>query len=611
MKFRKTFLTACLLTSLVVFSSPGCRDEQATPDPSGEAAGSASTLLPFPDDKTLEALGPKNDIETRWMLENPLLVLAMHPKRFLESEIAKGNEDFLSESIAQGFKIPFAPLQLVRVVQVSGMPFSIVVESEVNGRKMPEQVGLMRRTTEFTFAEPVLKEEVIRFLLMDSAASIDTLKKKEGSVEYYDLSGTNNKHPGRAAVAFPDDKTVVLLEGHVSDISTVFDGIPPKSAAVERLQRMDTKSDLMMALSLEGNGVPSEEILPMLLQYGMPGDLAELIAGNFRAATLSLDLSSAQSSAVASIVLDTKNEKSAKAVAEKIDGQIVRLQTDWMALDENQRAALALPYEFLTSLFNSIVVEAKEARVLLHAEKFEGLAATVNRFLQSRQALLREAQLQQSRQEQLMILGRFFQMYYDANGKFPSDIKAADGTPLLSWRVAILPTMQQNELYAKFNLQEPWDGPTNKELLAQMPFLFRPLAPGVEPPKTLIRFFSSEGTPLSNPNLKKEDVKHPESTLMLLGVAPTQAVEWTRPDVLTFELESMEKTTGNVLFGTLFTGQFVPGIPILPLTDERSVPQRKFLDALVRGLPLPDAPATPASVPPTTSTVPATPVVTP
>jgi len=52
--------------------------------------------------------------------------------------------------------------------------------------------------------------------------------------------------------------------------------------------------------------------------------------------------------------------------------------------------------------------------------------------------------------------------YLDANGKLPEDIKDKNGKPLLSWRVAILPYIEQEAVYRQFKLDEPWDSPANK-----------------------------------------------------------------------------------------------------------------------------------------------------
>ena len=56
--------------------------------------------------------------------------------------------------------------------------------------------------------------------------------------------------------------------------------------------------------------------------------------------------------------------------------------------------------------------------------------------------------------------------YHDTYGNFPPQaICDKNGKPLLSWRVAILPFIEQQNLYKKFRLDEPWDSEHNKKLL--------------------------------------------------------------------------------------------------------------------------------------------------
>ena len=58
-------------------------------------------------------------------------------------------------------------------------------------------------------------------------------------------------------------------------------------------------------------------------------------------------------------------------------------------------------------------------------------------------------------------------------GALPAQaIFSADGTPLLSWRVALLPFLDRGDLYERFHLDEPWDSPHNLALLPEMPELF-------------------------------------------------------------------------------------------------------------------------------------------
>ena len=81
-----------------------------------------------------------------------------------------------------------------------------------------------------------------------------------------------------------------------------------------------------------------------------------------------------------------------------------------------------------------------------------------------------------SETRKLKQIGLAFHNYEAANGHFPPPaILGPDGTPLLSWRVAILPYLEgeARDLYDRFKFDEPWDGPNNWGLLAEMPDVFR------------------------------------------------------------------------------------------------------------------------------------------
>jgi hypothetical protein len=56
--------------------------------------------------------------------------------------------------------------------------------------------------------------------------------------------------------------------------------------------------------------------------------------------------------------------------------------------------------------------------------------------------------------------------YLDTHGCFPpAAIYGKNGKPLLSWRVLLLPYLDQQNLYQQFHLDEAWDSPHNKKLL--------------------------------------------------------------------------------------------------------------------------------------------------
>jgi Protein of unknown function (DUF1559) len=60
--------------------------------------------------------------------------------------------------------------------------------------------------------------------------------------------------------------------------------------------------------------------------------------------------------------------------------------------------------------------------------------------------------------------------YHERTSTFPARAsKAADGKPLLSWRVHLLPDLGYEELYREFHLDEAWDSEHNAPLVAKMP----------------------------------------------------------------------------------------------------------------------------------------------
>ena len=67
-----------------------------------------------------------------------------------------------------------------------------------------------------------------------------------------------------------------------------------------------------------------------------------------------------------------------------------------------------------------------------------------------------------------------FHMYADVHGRFPADIYDQEGKPLLSWRVRLLPYLDQQAVYEQFHLDEPWDSPHNRKLAAVVPVYASP-----------------------------------------------------------------------------------------------------------------------------------------
>jgi len=70
-------------------------------------------------------------------------------------------------------------------------------------------------------------------------------------------------------------------------------------------------------------------------------------------------------------------------------------------------------------------------------------------------------------------IGLAMNVYHAAHNRFPPAYTTdKDDKPLLSWRVLILPYIDQADLYRQFHLDEPWDSPHNHKLVKRMPGVY-------------------------------------------------------------------------------------------------------------------------------------------
>jgi hypothetical protein len=111
----------------------------------------------------------------------------------------------------------------------------------------------------------------------------------------------------------------------------------------------------------------------------------------------------------------------------------------------------------------------------------------------------------------------------------------ADGKPLLSWRVHVLPYMEHQALYNQFHLDEPWDSPHNKALIPQMPEIYRDPGSMHTTADGLTNYLGVKGEGRyfdgTSEGRKIMTVTDGTSnTIMVVQVDDNSAVPWTKPD---------------------------------------------------------------------------------
>jgi Protein of unknown function (DUF1559) len=153
----------------------------------------------------------------------------------------------------------------------------------------------------------------------------------------------------------------------------------------------------------------------------------------------------------------------------------------------------------------------------------------------------------------LKLIGVACHNYHDATGAFPADVTDAAGKPLLSWRVQILPYMEQEDLFKKFKPDEAWDGPTNKPLVEKLPTVFAPVRVKTKQPGlTFYQGFAGPGAMFDpdNRRIRATAVADGLSNTALVAEAAV-AVEWTKPADLAFD-----PSKALPLLGGHFDGEF-------------------------------------------------------
>jgi len=128
--------------------------------------------------------------------------------------------------------------------------------------------------------------------------------------------------------------------------------------------------------------------------------------------------------------------------------------------------------------------------------------------------------------------------YHDVHGALPPGYTVSkDGKPLLSWRVAILPFLEEQELYDQFHLDEPWDSEHNKKLVEKMPRVLRSPNSNAKPGMTnYLGVGGPKGVlgppvdPATNSGISMAAVIDGTSnTIAVVEATDALAVEWTKP----------------------------------------------------------------------------------
>ncbi|QDU80132.1 CHAT domain protein [Polystyrenella longa] len=144
-------------------------------------------------------------------------------------------------------------------------------------------------------------------------------------------------------------------------------------------------------------------------------------------------------------------------------------------------------------------------------------------------------------------------IHHDLYAQFPPDIATPDKKAGLSWRVRILPMLEEQELYDQFHFDEPWDSEHNKQLIEKMPAVFRDSEQQLPAGMTRVVSVQGKGTVFTD---RVDFNKITDGTSMTGAIVEAnEARPWTKPDDLTlsekFESFLFKTDQGNHRIGMI------------------------------------------------------------
>ena len=136
----------------------------------------------------------------------------------------------------------------------------------------------------------------------------------------------------------------------------------------------------------------------------------------------------------------------------------------------------------------------------------------------------------------LKLIGLAMHSYHDAYGHFPPAILyGPDGKTPYSWRVALLPFLDQEDLYKQYHQDEPWDSPSNRKVLEKMPEVYR--MPSEPADSTRSCFFVLTGPETIFDGGKGTRLQEicDGTSATILTVEAKRDIPWTKPEDIPYD----------------------------------------------------------------------------
>ncbi len=466
-------------------------------------------------------------IDTSLIPEDAVIAFVAYPRRVLAfPALAKADIKALSMADAMGDRFGFSLADVEQVMMLFLEP-----GAPVHGRLgRPNVAGVV-----FHLAKPHAGQEfAAKMMAPDKPEEVEIAGKK-----CFRPAKNQQSHYQRTSpcVCFPDERTIVV--GDLVMLEKMLSANNVQTPLTEELRTLDPTVDAAIVVN-NRNGTTlatllKEAHLPESLA-GLPEVLttARLTVKAAPEVSLALELVGKDDDAAARLA---KMVDAAKSLAENV---LPALHDDLpKRLTADQKPIVEELLRLADKVASGLVPQRTRNQVAIQINgltKIDDLATKV--VLPAIDLARRVALRTQSANNVKQLLLAVFS-YEVAHRRLPARaIFSKDGKPLLSWRVQMLPNLDEAALYKQFHLDEPWDSPNNKPLIAKMPSTFK--VPGgkhneegrtcyVVPVGKDTVFDGETGTRLA------QITDGTSKTIAMLQAPDDKSVFWTKPDDLEFD----------------------------------------------------------------------------
>lgn len=283
-------------------------------------------------------------------------------------------------------------------------------------------------------------------------------------------------------------------------------------------------------LQMEGRGEFPREIVPYRSLLKAQTAMVTLDVAAKATLTAKLTFADAVTAARAEPVLKTLIQNGIEAMTE--------LKKDTSKGPE-WNAVLNPLLDLACAALDKADVKAEGRLVTARVEAEIGPAVT--KALTALPELIEVASAKQKTLNNLKQIGLACHNYHDTMMFMPANIVGPDGKVLMSWRVAILPYIEQDNMYRQLDMTKAWDDPRNAKILEKMPEVFRVYGREAQKGQTYLQMpFSPKvmlgGSPFLVPGRRTTMANIADGTSnTFMVLEATDAVNWAKPDDMLFD----------------------------------------------------------------------------